>query len=232
MKHSTRTLGLAGIVALLLAPLQSNSGTIVGSAHDLSTGATPEPCAFCHTPHFANTRIQAPLWNRFVDPNAVFTLYASSSMDTTVTQPSPISRLCLGCHDGVNATTMGSNGYSGSTKHDLVKPPGFPPPDHSSQPNCNGCHADLAFGRASKIKTPGTDLSDDHPISMTYPTPAQDPKFNPPPDLVNGWGLGNVRLYQGKVECISCHDVHKPDFAPFLVKPNTASALCLTCHNK
>jgi predicted CXXCH cytochrome family protein len=219
----------AWTLVLLFAPLQSNSGTIVGSAHDLSTGGTPEPCAFCHTPHYANTRVQGPLWNRFVDMNATFTLYASSTMNTFLPQPSPSSRLCLGCHDGVNATTMGNN-YSGSTKHDLVKPPGHPPPDTTSWPNCNGCHADMVHGRAPKML--GTDLSDDHPISMTYPTPAQDPKFNVPPDSQNGWGPHNVRLVQGKVECVSCHDAHNPDYTPFLVRANAGSALCLTCHNK
>jgi predicted CXXCH cytochrome family protein len=231
MNSRISSLILASAFILLLTPSQSNSGTIVGSAHDLSTSTTPEPCVFCHTPHNANTRIQGPLWNRFVDPDATFTLYASPMMNTAVPQPSPISRLCLGCHDGVNAITT-ANGLTGSTKHELVKPPGHPPPDTTSMPSCYGCHSDLAYNRVSKIKTPGTDLSDDHPISMVYPTPSQDPKFSTPPDSQNGWGYDNVRLYQGRVECSSCHNPHNPDYKPFLVKPNAGSALCVTCHIK
>lgn len=224
-------LGVLLIGVVLAVPLRVRSGTIVGSAHDLSTSTTPEPCVFCHTPHMANTRIQGPLWNRFVDPNVAFTLYANpgGTMDTTVGQPSPLSRLCLGCHDGVEATTMG-NGTVGSTKHELLKAPGSPPPDLTSMPNCNGCHADLAYGRPAKML--GTDLSDDHPISMVYPTPAQDPKFHTPPDSQRGWGVGNVRLFDGKVECSSCHNPHNPAYAPFLIKPNAKSDLCLTCHDK
>ncbi|MBI5385152.1 MAG: hypothetical protein HZA90_10750 [Verrucomicrobia bacterium] len=217
---------IAALLALLLVPCSLNSGSIVGSAHDLSSGSTPEVCVFCHTPHHANAAA-GPLWNRFVDPNTTFTLYSSPTMNTMVPQPSPSSRLCLGCHDGVNATAT-ANGFSGSTKHDVVNPPVGPRPDQTTWPSCNGCHAEIVHGRPAKML--GTGLHDDHPISMTYPTAAQDEKFYLPPDLQNGWGAGNVRLRQGKVECVSCHDVHKPDYAPFLVKPNTGSALCITCH--
>jgi predicted CXXCH cytochrome family protein len=230
MRSHPNALTLVWVLCLVLVPLRSHTGTVVGSAHDLSVGGSPaEPCAFCHTPHYANTRVEGPLWNRFVDPNTTFTLYASATMNTIVRQPGPVSRLCLGCHDGVNATTMG-NDFSGSTKHDLVKPPGFPPPDMTSWPDCYGCHADIAHGRSPKML--GTDLSNDHPLAMVYPTSAQDPEFHVPPDLQNGWGPGNVRLYQGRVECGSCHDVHNPDHRPFLVRSNAASALCLTCHSK
>lgn len=70
---------------------------------------------------------------------------------------------------------------------------------------------------------------------MTYPTPAQDPAFRTPPDLLRGWGglsSGDVKLYGGKVECPSCHNVHNPSNRPFLRKTNTNDALCLTCHIK
>jgi predicted CXXCH cytochrome family protein len=81
----------------------------------------------------------------------------------------------------------------------------------------------------------GTDLSNDHPISMPYPTPAQDPAFKVPTDAQKGWGGASpneVKLYAGWVECGSCHNVHSNDFAPFLRKSNAASALCTTCHAK
>ncbi len=49
-----------------------------------------------------------------------------------------------------------------------------------------------------------------------------------------------VRVYDGKVECASCHDPHGvpsggagSTFKPtFLRVANTGSALCLTCHTK
>ena len=76
----------------------------------------------------------------------------------------------------------------------------------------------------------GLDLSNDHPIAMTYPTSAQDPLFNTPLDPLGGWP--DIPLFGGKVECASCHDVHDPGLVPFLRTSNTASALCLRCHIK
>ncbi|MBI2837907.1 MAG: hypothetical protein HYX75_06320 [Acidobacteria bacterium] len=199
--------------------------TVVGSKHDLSTQWTPEPCAFCHTPHFANTSIDAPLWNRTIG-NVTFTPYQSSTMDTTCPSvPSGVSMACLGCHDGVLAD---------NDKHDLVNAPGpGGMPDTTSWPNCYNCHPDI-YGDP-EVTWLGTDLRDDHPISMTYPTPAQDPAFNIPPDLDKGWATtssAEVKLFAGKVECASCHNVHDPAVQPFLRKSNAASALCLTCHIK
>ncbi len=209
--------------------------SIVGSKHDLSTtGVDPysdRVCVFCHTPHHANNSlpIQAPLWNRFIDTNQTFVVYSSPTMDTSPGNPNTtVSMLCLGCHDGTNGTAV-VNGISGSTKHDLINAPGPGGiPDTTSYPNCRRCHGEM-YGDPPAFWQ-GTDLSDDHPISMTYPTTAQDPAFNIPPDLDAGWAL--VPLYSGQVECATCHDVHDPAFTPFLRMSNDGSQLCTTCHIK
>ena len=209
--------------------------SILGSKHDLSTtGVDPysdRVCVFCHTPHFANTTlpIQAPLWNRFIDTNQTFTVYTSPTMDTTPGNPNTtVSMLCLGCHDGTNGSAV-VNGITGSTKHDLINAPGPGGiPDTTSYPNCRRCHGEL-YGDPPAFWQ-GTDLSDDHPIAMTYPTAAQDPLFNTPPDLNAGWAL--VPLYAGRVECPTCHDVHDPANTPFLRMPGDGSQLCVTCHVK
>ena len=40
-------------------------------------------------------------------------------------------------------------------------------------------------------------------------------------------------LYDGKMECATCHDVHdKQGNAGLLRKTDVGSALCLTCHNR
>lgn len=205
---------------------------IAGSRHDLSTAGDPysdQVCAFCHTPHHANTNVIAPLWNRFVDLNSTFTLYSSATFDSTPLQPQPgISGICLGCHDGTLGTAV-VNGITGSTKHDLVNAPGPGGiPDTTSWPNCERCHPEY-YGKPP-AKWSGTDLSDEHPISIAYPTAAIDPAFRVPPDLANGWG--DVRLFSGRIECPTCHAVHDPTIVPFLRKANDRSALCLTCHTK
>lgn len=224
---------LVCLAALLLAGTVSG-GTVVGSRHDLSTSTTPQVCEFCHTPHYASTNLPgAPLWNR-AETTQTFTLYGSPTMNTAVSQPNLMSKLCLSCHDGVNAYTM-VNGNSVSTKHDLVKPPGHPPPDQSSYPNCERCHSDIYSGRPRTLKL-GTNLGNDHPISMAYPTAAQDPDFNAPPSAASGWGgtsQYDVKLFAGGIECGSCHNVHDPGTSQkFLRKENAGSALCLTCHKK
>ena len=74
----------------------------------------------------------------------------------------------------------------------------------------------------------GTDLSDDHPISFTYNSAlvAANGELRDPATLTD-----KVRLdHDQQMQCTSCHDPHDNRFGKFLVKDNTASALCVTCH--
>ncbi|MDP1901511.1 MAG: cytochrome c3 family protein [Rubrivivax sp.] len=220
------------LIAAVVFAAPLHAASVVGSRHDLSSSTTPQVCVFCHTPHHANVNLPSPLWNR-AETTQTFTLYGSPSMDMIAAQPRASSRLCLSCHDGVNASTM-VNGFSVGTKHDVVSPPGAPRPDRTTWANCERCHTDIATGGRRKLVL-GTDLRNDHPISIGYPTAAQDAGFNQPPDPSKGWGGGSaheVKLYSGGVECGSCHNVHDPAYGNFLRKPNSGSALCLTCHKK
>lgn len=216
----------AAFSALLYAPL-SQSASVVGSKHDLSTPTTPEPCGFCHTPHFANQAL-APLWNRAVGSGVTFTMYTSPTMDSPLSNtPSGISLACLGCHDGVGAPIDAYN----DDKHGVLNAPGSGGmPDRTSDPNCERCHPDYFGSGGPPVRWLGTDLRKSHPISMTYPTAAQDPAFFTPPNTQKGWS--EVPLYSGKVECPSCHNVHDKSISPFLRIVNTGSALCYKCHNK
>jgi predicted CXXCH cytochrome family protein len=146
-------------------------------------------------------------------------------MNTSPASPNTtLSVLCLGCHDGTvgNATVYG---IPGNDKHRLINKPGFN--EGSAAASCSVCHPHGLTSRKLKL---GTNLSNMHPIAMTYPTAAQDPMFAQPPDLQQGWT--DVKLFNGKVECSSCHKVHDPAIRPFLRKSNDGSGLCLTCHLK
>lgn len=230
MKKILLTLGLF-LISINSSVL--HAGSVIGSRHDLSTAGTPRVCEFCHTPHSSNTNTAiagAPLWNR-AETTQTFTLYSSPTMTASTAQPQLASKLCLSCHDGVNAS-VSVHGNAVSTKHDLVKPPNHPAPDMSSEPNCERCHSDFYSGKRRTLVL-GTDLSNDHPISVAYQT--SNPTLHTPTDAQKGWGgasQNEVKLYAGFVECGSCHNVHNPDVAPFLRKTNVASALCLTCHKK
>ena len=98
--------------------------------------------------------------------------------------------------------------------------------------SCLSCHdgtvAVDAFGGATgndatKITGDaliGTDLRDDHPIGVAYTVSSS---YKSPT---------NAKLYNSRVECASCHDVHDYTNDPFLRMSNSGSALCLDCHNK
>lgn len=186
-------------------------GAITGSAHDFSAAGwntTGEICAPCHVPHNADlTVVGAPLWSHEVTTQT-FTLYSSPSFDGagTAGQPSGTSKLCLSCHDG----TVALDNFAGFV------------------------------GGTNYIQQPynlGTDLSSSHPISFTYDTSLASTDgglFDP---ATHNSGLGgsitNDLLYQDKLECSSCHDVHDEAGNSFLlVKSNAGSSLCLTCHDK
>ncbi len=83
----------------------------------------------------------------------------------------------------------------------------------------------------------GTDLNDDHPISITYDEnlATSDGELYDPTTTNSGLGgtISEDLLIDEQVQCASCHDVHNSSgFVKLLRISNASSALCLTCHNK
>lgn len=90
---------LAAAAVLGMTFATSASAVITGSKHDFSAdgyGST-QICIFCHAPH--NNAGGTPLWNH-APTAATFTLYSSSTLNSTQAQPAGVSKLCLSCHDG------------------------------------------------------------------------------------------------------------------------------------
>ena len=58
---------------------------------------------------------------------------------------------------------------------------------------CLGCHGSM-YGLPDPFPI-GINLTNDHPVSLVYPTAAQDADFRVPPDLTTGWGPGDLKLY-------------------------------------
>ncbi len=200
------TLAVAGLVFGGVASAQG----IANSKHDFSGdtwNTSGEICIVCHTAHNADgTVADAPLWNHEVTA-ATFTVYAGpGTLDSTVGQPSGVSKLCLSCHDG----TVAVDNFGGTT---------------------NG--TDVISGGALV----GTDLSNDHPISLTYDATlaTTDGGLHNPTTTNSGLGstISADLLFSNSLECGSCHDVHDKDGNNKLLRVNnTGSALCATCHNK
>ena len=200
----------AGLFLIFMVQVSLGQG-ITGTAHDFkgeTWNSSGEICIVCHTPHAADITVtDAPLWNHEVT-TATFQPYTSSTLDATVGQPDGNSKLCLSCHDG----TVAVDNFGGTTTGTYL----------------------LVSGDAEYI---GTDLRDDHPVSFTYDDAlaGTDGGLFLPSTALSGLGstIDADMLYAGKMQCASCHDVHDAvGITNLLVKSNTASALCLTCHDK
>jgi len=247
LRHpSRRAIWLALLVVLLWGSAIS-AGTLLGSKHDFTglnkrTGvvAMPtvafsdygSPCVYCHIPpdregQDSATKGAIKGWNRNLPATNTYDLYDSRTLDNKVRIPSPISLLCLSCHDGtmaVDMTVFRPNGWRNSEDaaihlringaNDLM--------------SCGKCH-NGKVAHSIAIKHIGQDLTNDHPISMTYAgITHKDPDFRQP-DGPYGFDNG-VKLYDNRVECATCHNVHNPDITLLLREP--ADKLCETCHIK
>ncbi len=84
----------------------------------------------------------------------------------------------------------------------------------------------------------GTDLSNDHPISVTYSPGSgagMDSELNPTNAAYADATIADY-LFAGRVECATCHDVHNGGAVglnpKLLVEDPEGSAICLACHAK
>lgn len=219
------------LVAFVISIFQFTwAATIVGSKHDLSVtneygffaGATTEVCIFCHTPHGSNDGVGGPIWNRRITDQSQFTMYTG-----TAGTPNNASIVCLSCHDGVSAQGDDS-AVAVYDQHNVVNNPGSGHETNMATPNCYACHfsGDMYPQVNWRI---GPDLTDDHPVSVSY---ASAKASRPLLKLVDDPTLVGIKLFSGMVECASCHSVHDKTNRPFLRKPNDGSGLCKSCHSK
>ncbi len=261
-KKTNRNVLICSVVGILLLTAVSFAWSrgiadVSNTIHNLSSGQDPiynyyysafdvdEVCVFCHTPH--GGLLTGPLWNHSMPSASSFTHYNSVTLSNYLQgldferNVNDESLLCMACHDGSvavnhvvnNPTRLDGDFIEMGLAEDgqdifIVDIPGT---------------AGSRIG--ASLNDPGGigDLSDDHPISFSY-TDVYDEYENGSRsgdlhDVVSASDAG-VRFFRGanNVECSSCHDPHvdyvtqQLDYAPFLVTPNTGSALCLACHNK
>ncbi|MDR3762540.1 MAG: cytochrome c3 family protein [Acidobacteriota bacterium] len=184
--------------------------------HDLgSWGPSPVQgalwtCMYCHAPHGGLHGV-SPLWSQKLSTATYTQLYTSTTMTNTTAQPAvgSSSNLCLSCHDGTVApgqnTPYGNLKMRGSmNSQDLIAPSG----------SLQGVHPfnfQLSQGRL---------LASDNILASLSSSGTT--------------GSSAVKLVNGNVQCVSCHDPHVQNLdsssGAFLVMDNTDSALCLACH--
>jgi predicted CXXCH cytochrome family protein len=78
----------------------------------------------------------------------------------------------------------------------------------------------------------GSDLSNDHPVSFTYDATLATADGGLVTPASGTQVVAGIPLFNSKVECASCHQVHNNGLGNFLRVSNAGSALCLKCHNK
>jgi len=220
---------------------------VVASRHNLgsfgsfitTTGenGTTEVCVFCHTPHHTNTAVTpAPLWNRG-NSAATYTAYGTTIGGTTITSIGSVSLACLSCHDGVttfdnliNAPGAGGVNSAGASQ-------GWTFADEGGTGGISSMPT-FVTGSGDERLNIGNDLSNDHPMSVTYNSTVAS--LRPQTTVISGidltaglqasaataygnnlaqnnWAIAgyisgtatiNDLLRNGKVECSSCHDPH------------------------
>ena len=211
-------------------------------ANAVKSTTESEICAFCHTPHNPDAG-NTPLWNKTLAAKT-YVPYTSNSLDAQITQTSsrqPLgsSKLCLSCHDG--AMALGSvrvlRGISYSAEAEVISvnnstatkmPTGQIP---SQTPGgAAGAATGVTTGYTRNLGgTTNLDLTNDHPISITYDSTlaARDGEMRTP-DGNQQWGtvfgrrgVVNGTKYRptlpleptgdssaGQVQCTTCHDPH------------------------
>jgi hypothetical protein len=192
-------------------------------------------------------------------PAAGFAQIAGSVHDFS-TSPFSGGQICLPCHAPHNTPLPGEPSaplwnhevttatfivYSSDTMDSV---PGQP---EGNSKLCLSCHdgtvAVDSFGGGTGtfiISGPanvGTDLSNDHPISITYDAAlvtADGELQAVTADSSLGGSIEEDLLFGGMVQCATCHDVHNgggvgsPGGDPLLRITKAASAICLQCHLK
>lgn len=250
-------MGMLFVVSIAVAGLNPGTGITAGP-HDLSaTGAgagygdTTENgatglkriCVYCHAPHNTMSKDQAaaaqityfPLWNHDTT-TSLYTMYTNGTdmpsntshqsqamaylQAANSTRPGSVSRLCLSCHDGT-VSTNAYGAYNGASSHGDATAKNIK--------DVPGIQYYLIGG------TNGTDLSNHHPIGFPYANASVD---NEIAATTVAMGTGGLKisdlLWNGNMECTTCHDVHnsKNQGEKFLWASDAASAFCKTCHLK
>ncbi len=196
-------------------------------------------CNGCHVPHWAvpesDTDYGVPLWSPTNTSDGLkytYTMYSSKGMTTLgvsqAAQPDGPSKLCLGCHDGSYAR-IGDR---------MADPENYP---------------DYKRGFAAE------DLMRSHPISFIYDEGLAERSagrlHNPKTTLSTlpgGRTISEDMLdSKEKMQCTSCHEVHKGGYDHYLrfdwraeeeivtnpdgtttTLPRNDNIMCRVCHNK
>jgi len=168
----------------LLAVSSVAMASVVNTKHNLGssnmassnhTTATSEICIFCHTPHGGDQTTFAPIWNRAKNTTTYlrFSSLGRLTFDAAEAPIGAVSAACLSCHDGTQSMDSVINS-SGSDTIGMLDTGAGNGSWSQGRAMGNGSFA-AADGSWDGTLLPrgdmvflGTDLTNDHPISMQY----------------------------------------------------------------
>lgn len=164
----------AGSVVAGIANTKHNLGAQGTGTNKTTT--TGEICVFCHTPHGADTgdNVAVPLWNKTLSDPTAFKTYdqlgtsGTSTYDAAQANIGSVTLACLTCHDGTQAIDNIINA-PGSGMYDATGG-GADGLDWAWEVAGSDPLSVDGTGRllATSIANLGTDLTNDHPVSMQY----------------------------------------------------------------
>jgi hypothetical protein len=213
----TRFTDIGGIVNTRHNMTQSTMSNGQGVQMNSARNDYGQVCVYCHTPHGANSQINAPLWNRTYRATAynTYDLLGTSTLTQPISQPGKNSLPCLSCHDGQTAidsiinmpgsglynknqetaTAAASNAFlnswagTGATDSHM----GFTSAANTggNTDSCLTCHVPGTFANATDFRAfvIGTDLTNDHPVGVRFPL--GNPDFKQP-----GGTQGNALYFE------------------------------------
>lgn len=204
------------IVAIAVALFASGAiAAVNGSKHDManytnatgSTGGNGSVCSYCHMPHNGVAITGAPLWARNVTYTQTYSYYTSDVTGALTSTPAAFqvqTRLCLSCHDGTRdvAQTFADD-YNGAS--------------------------DTRVTGAALL---GTDLRNDHPVSIVYPDAGGGPAGLAAKNAIAPFTLYNSNT---TIECATCHEPHTDttyaQYPGTQFMRNPGGDFCAICHS-
>lgn len=222
--------------ALTISMVGLSKAAISGSAHDFSSMAWSggEICKPCHTPHNADqSGISTRLWNHQLSSATYTTMEGTGEGQDRMDR---VTRLCLSCHDGTVALDS-FGGFTGGSfapgKRNLGTdlsndhPVGYAAVYNPGITSSSGGYRYKAMSNANSgtmsVGGKSLRLAQDAAVTSSYTNNGIGPDG----------GAGTFFTKTWVVSCSTCHNVHNSgNYAKLLNVPNTASQLCLGCHNK
>lgn len=223
--------------AQTLPEIRQATHGVIGGPHDFTsaTGRARDACAACHVPHVLGVRPVTGAGRASTEADAGS---ANQAEATSAPSDAKEERARFAGEAEAAARQAILEMYRITGQSPAHEPNRFTP--GATSLICLGCHdgtvASSTIGTAHAMLAgvrEGFEVPDgfvwrDHPIGVPYP---QRERGYVPRSRVEA--DGRIRLPEGRVECVSCHDPHNAAGEPYLLAmSNRRSALCLACHEK